>query len=273
MTDTKTDLCLYEVAGGVATLTLNRTERNNAWNLDLENAYFDGLERAREDDAVRVIVLTAAGKMFSPGADTNVLQGIESNEGGGDGVRRPQTFPLTIPKPIIVAINGSCAGIALCQVLMCDIRFAAAGAKFTTAFVRRGLVAEHGSSWILPRLIGQARALDLLLSGRVFLAEEAAELGLVNKVLPKESLLEETLAYARDLAANCSPKSMATIKAQVYRHLELGLRDAMREANQLMTRSFGYPDFREGVQSFVERREPAFESLPKAFESLPGEWE
>lgn len=269
MTDTKTDLCLYEVADGVATLTLNRTERNNAWNADLEIAYFDALQRARDDADARVIVLTAAGKMFSPGADTNVLQGIEGGVAAGGGTRRPQTFPLTIPKPIVVAINGSCAGIALCQVLMCDIRFAAAGAKFTTAFVRRGLVAEHGSSWMLPRLIGQAKALDLLLSGRVFTAEEAAELGLVNRVIAKEQLLDETLAYAKDMAASCSPKSMATIKAQVYSHLELPLRDAMREANKLMSRSFTFPDFGEGVKSFVERRPPAFEPLPTDYEPIP----
>lgn len=269
MADTKTELCLYDVTDGVATLTLNRTERNNAWNADLERAYFDALERARDDDEARVIVLTAAGKMFSPGADTNVLQGLEGGGDGGNAARRPQTFPLQIPKPIVVAINGSCAGIALCQVLMCDIRFAAAGAKFTTAFVRRGLVAEHGSSWVLPRLIGQAQALDLLLSGRVFLAEEAAELGLVNKVFPKEQLLDETLAYAKDIAANCSPKSMATIKAQVYSHLELPLQDAMREANKLMARSFSFEDFGEGVKSFVERRPPAFEPLPADYAPIP----
>lgn len=268
MTDTKTDLCLYEVADGVATLTWNRPERNNAWNGELERAYFDALERARDDDDVRVIVVTGAGKMFSPGADTQVLQGLES--GGGDGgVRRPQDFPLTIPKPIIAAINGSCAGIAFCQTLMCDLRFAAAGAKFTTAFVRRGLVAEHGSSWMLPRLIGQARALDLLLSGRVFLAEEAAELGVVNKVFPKETVLAETQAYAKDVAANCSPRSMATIKAQVYSHLESDLAAAMKEANALMARSFRFPDFQEGVNSFVERRAPSFDPVPSDYEPIP----
>src|ERR687885_113914 len=121
--------------------------------------------------------------------------------------RRPQTFPLTIPKPIVAAINGPCAGIGLVQALMCDIRFAAPGAKLTTAFARRGLIAEHGISWILPRLVGPARALDLLLSGRVVLGEEAARLGLVNRALPVESVLEETLAYARDLAAHCAPSS------------------------------------------------------------------
>ena len=144
---------------------------------------------------------------------------------------------------------------------MCDIRFAADGAKLTTAFARRGLVAEHGISWILPRLVGPARALDLLLSGRVVLAQEAAELGLVNRVFAPERLLEETLAYARDLAVNCSPASMATMKRQVYADYERALPDALAAANRLMEASFGAPDFAEGVSSFVERREPSFAPL------------
>jgi enoyl-CoA hydratase/carnithine racemase len=144
---------------------------------------------------------------------------------------------------------------------MCDIRFAAAGAKLTTAFARRGLVAEHGISWILPRLVGPARALDLLLSARVVLAEEAAEIGLVNRVLAPEALLDETLAYARELAAMCAPSSMATIKRQVYADLECGAADALAAANPLMLASLQADDFREGVASFVERRPPAFPSL------------
>src|SRR5919199_2255481 len=152
--------------------------------------------------------------------------------------RTPQTFPLTVPKPIVAAINGPCAGIGLVQALMCDIRFAAEGAKLTTAFSRRGLVAEHGISWMLPRLVGPARALDLLLSARVVLGEEAAALGLVNRALPADRLLDETLAYARDLAVNCSPASMATMKGQVYADLERGLEPALAEANRLMFDSF-----------------------------------
>ncbi|HEV2997893.1 MAG TPA: enoyl-CoA hydratase-related protein, partial [Solirubrobacteraceae bacterium] len=188
-------------------------------------------------------------------------EGTPTAEVPDPGLDRPQTFPLTIPKPIVAAINGPCAGLGLVQALMCDVRFAAAGAKLTTAFARRGLVAEHGISWILPRLVGPARALDLLLSGRVVLAEEAAGMGLVNRVCAPESLLEETLQYARDLARLCSPRSMARMKAQVYGALETGLAEALGEADELMLASFTEPDFAEGVASFMERREPRFGGL------------
>ena len=144
---------------------------------------------------------------------------------------------------------------------MCDLRFAAAGAKLTTAFARRGLIGEYGLAWMLPRLVGPAHALDLLLSGRVVLAEEAAELGLVNRVVAPEKLMDETLAYARELAANSSPASMAVIKDQVYGDLERGLDEAYARALELMGESFGREDFKEGVASFVERREPRFAPL------------
>ncbi len=147
---------------------------------------------------------------------------------------------------------------------MCDLRFAAAGAKLTTAFVRRGLVAEHGCSWVLPRLVGTSRALDLLLSGRVVLAEEALALGLVDRVVPLLDLQEAVTAYARDLAANCSPAAMAAIKHQVYRHYETDLATALRESNELMFAALDRPDFKEGVASFVERRAPRFAPLPKS---------
>ena len=252
-----------QIDDGVAILTLNRPERLNAWTAEMENRYFGLLEDLGGSPDVRVIVVTGAGRGFCAGADMQDLQAL--GEGtvadGARTERRAQTFPLTIPKPIIAAINGACAGIGLVQALMTDIRFAAAGAKFTTAFARRGLVAEHGISWILPRLVGPARALDLLLSSRVVLAEEAAALGLVNQVCAPEALLDETLAYARDVARNCSPASMATMKRQVYADLERGLNEALENADALMLRSFQAPDFVEGVASFVERRQPHFAAL------------
>jgi enoyl-CoA hydratase/carnithine racemase len=249
------------IEDGVALLTLNRPERLNAWTLEMESAYFRLLEECAASDEVRVIVVTGAGRGFCAGADMQELQelsdGVVSEE-RASAERLPQTFPLSIPKPIIAAINGPCAGIGLVQALMCDLRFAAEDAKLTTAFARRGLVAEHGISWVLPRLVGPARALDLLLSARVILGAEAAELGLVNRALAPERLLEAALAYALELATNCSPASMATIKRQVYADLERGLADAVGEADRLMLASFNAPDFAEGVASFIERREPAF---------------
>jgi enoyl-CoA hydratase/carnithine racemase len=252
------------VSDGVAMLTLNRPDRLNAWTADMERAYFDLLADCGERDDVRAIVVTGAGRGFCAGADMQELEALGQDGLDGAAERRdprPQSFPLTIPKPIIAAINGPCAGIGLVQALMCDLRFAAEGAKITTAFARRGLVAEHGISWILPRLVGPANALDLLLSGRVVLAEEAADLGLVNRALAPDTLIDETLAYARDLAGRSSPASMAAMKRQVYRDLDRELDDAIEEANRLMAESLQAPDFVEGVTSFVERREPNFAPL------------
>lgn len=258
------EVVLKTVEEGVALITLNRPERLNAWTAEMGHAYFDALEECAASTQVRAIVVTGAGRGFCAGADMQELKAL--GEGDLEAVSvvpddRPQTFPLSISKPIVAAINGACAGLGLVQALMCDIRFAAAGAKLTTAFSRRGLVAEHGISWMLPRLVGPARALDLLLSGRVVLGEEAAALGLVNRVVEPESLLEQTLAYARELAVASSPASMATMKRQVYADLTRELPDALEEANRLMGESFTAPDFVEGVASFLERREPRFVSL------------
>ncbi len=258
------EVLLIEVEQGVALLTLNRPERLNAWTGEMERDYFAALDECAADERVRAIVVTGAGRGFCAGADMQDLEALGSGEldaAEHAQERRPQSHPLSIPKPIVAAINGPCAGIGLVQALMCDVRFAAAGAKLTTAFARRGLVAEHGISWMLPRLVGPARALDLLLSGRVVLAEEALELGLVNRVLERERLLDETLAYAHELAVKCSPASMASMKAQVYRDLDGGLDGALDRADALMVASFSAPDFAEGVASFIERRDPAFAPL------------
>ena len=270
---------LYEVSGRVATVTLNRPEKLNAWTRSMEQEVRNAMQEAARDESVRVIVMTGAGRGFCAGADMSLLSTVAASgpgehplpdstataSDGSTGARpdfaRQYSYFPAIPKPIIAAINGPCAGIGLVQALMCDLRFAAAEAKLTTAFARRGLVAEHGISWILPRLVGPARALDLLLSGRVVLGEEAAAMGLVNRALPAEQLLGETLAYARDMATNCSPASMAAMKRQVYADLERGASEALAEADRLMLASFDRDDFREGVASFVERREPRFAPL------------
>jgi enoyl-CoA hydratase/carnithine racemase len=253
-----------QVQDGVAVLTLNRPDRLNAWTAEMEHAYFEMLEQCASAPEVRVIVVTGAGRGFCAGADMQALQAIGEGEAQSsvqEHARYPQTLPLSIPKPIVAAINGACAGIGLVQALMCDIRFAAEGAKLTTAFARRGLVAEHGISWMLPRLVGPANALDLLLSGRVVFAEEAQTLGLVNRVLAPDRLLDATLEYAHELVVNCSPKSMATMKRQVYADMQRELPDALAEADRLMLESFTAPDFAEGVTSFIERRDPRFAAL------------
>ncbi len=278
------EVVLFEVRDEVALLTFNRPDRLNAWTAEMQTRYFDLLEECASRPDVRVIVVTGAGRGFCAGADMQSLQQLAGGNGDGDSATsagdrssttgagdrssttgaddpRPVTFALSISKPVIAAINGACAGLGLVHAVMCDLRFAAASAKLTTAFSRRGLVAEHGIGWMLPRLVGPARALDLLLSGRIVLGQEAAELGLVNRAVEDERLLEEALAYARMLATECSPVSMALIKRQVYADCERGLGDSLQEANRLMGESFSGPDFGEGVRSFVERRPPAFAPL------------
>ena len=259
------DVVLWDEAEGVATLTLNRPDRMNAWTGEMEARYFDLLQQAADSPTVRAVVVTGAGRGFCPGADMDILSGGAAGGGGGltstGPGRRPKTFALTVPKIVVAAVNGACAGVGLVQALCCDVRFAAAGAKWTTAFARRGLVAEYGSSWLLPRLIGTSRALDLMASGRVFTSEEAQQLGLVAQVLPAGEVLDAAQAYARDLAANCSPASMAIMKQQIYTAWEQPLDQALTEANRLMVQSLKGVDFVEGVQSFVDRRPAAFQPL------------
>jgi enoyl-CoA hydratase/carnithine racemase len=258
------DLVLYDVLdGNVAQLTFNRPDRLNAYDTRMGNAYLDALERATKDPEVRSIVVTGAGRAFCAGADTSVLGGLGdgSIDVGTERTRLPQTTPLRVPKPIVAAINGPCVGYGFVQACFCDIRFAAAGAKIGTAFARRGLIAEYGTSWILPRLIGHGNAADLLLSGRTILAEEARDLGFVQRVFSPGLLMEGALTYARELATASSPTSMAIIKRQMLNDWVRGIQDAAVEADSLMAASFRSPDFVEGVSSFLEKRTPDFPPL------------
>ncbi|MGV9327012.1 enoyl-CoA hydratase-related protein [Streptosporangium sandarakinum] len=260
------DPVLSSIDGGVLTLTFNRPDRLNAWTDAMGRRYFDLLAEADRDPAVRVVVVTGAGRGFCAGADfedlTAVLNGSYRREDESD--RRSVTFPATLGKPVIAAVNGACAGLGMVCALACDLVFTADEAKWTTAFARRGLIAEYGLSWILPRLIGQARAMDLLLSGRTFTGVEAYELGLVSRSVPGESLLEETAAYARELALHSSPTSMAVMKRQIRGDWNRTLEEAEAAAVRLMTESFGRPDVTEGVAAFLERRAPRFPPLPRS---------
>jgi enoyl-CoA hydratase/carnithine racemase len=266
---TNDDLVLLEVHDGVAVVTLNRPERLNAWTPELQTRYHDLLDECAARADVRAVVVTGAGRGFCAGADMAVLSGLSNGAGATapafPGERngqdeRPVRHPLSIPKPLIAAVNGPCAGIGLVMALMCDIRFAAADAKITTSFSRRGLVAEHGISWILPRLVGPANALELLFSSRVLLGAEAAELGLVNRAFESD-VLGESVTYAGMLARECSPASLATMKRQIYADLSRDLPEAVDEASRLMAESFTRLDFAEGVASFLEHRPPHFAPL------------
>ena len=265
-----TDPVLYEVRdSGVAVLTLNRPERMNGWGGGLATAFYERLDDAEADPAVRAIVVTGKGRAFCAGADMGGLNTISNatvdGAGGTDvgklvGARHPH-FVMTMRKPVVAAINGACAGMGLTMALVCDVRFAAAGAKFTTSFARRGLIAEYGISWILPRVVGWGTALDLLLSGRVFLADEAAELRLVKEVVPPDELLPRAIGYAEDIAANCAPSSLAVIKQQVYADTMRDVFEASDRAEKLMHESMQRPDFIEGITSFFEKRPPNFPPL------------
>ncbi|MFJ8021835.1 enoyl-CoA hydratase-related protein [Streptomyces sp. NPDC096311] len=262
------DLVLYEVdEDGVATVTLNRPERKNAWSIPMERRFFALLDEAAQDPAVRVVIITGAGRAFCPGMD---VQRLEQNAQPGQSLNLRARVPMysarPLPKPMIAAINGACAGIGLVQALICDIRFAARGARLTTAFTRRGLAGEYNLPYVLPRVIGLENALDLLLSGRVFDADEAKDLGLVSRVVEPEDLLDAARAYAWDIARNCSPRAMAVVRHQVYGDLDRTFTDSLARSYSAMEFFAGSPDFREGVASFMEKREPKFEGLPPDFD-------
>jgi len=261
---------LYDVSDRIATITLCRPERMNAWTAVMEHDVREAMQAASTDDEVRVIVLTGAGRAFCAGADMEALKTIDP-----DAMRRAENIPPfdmnrrpdwqtryayypSIPKPVIGMLNGATAGIGLVHALYCDLRFAAEGAVFTTAFARRGLIAEHGISWMLPRIVGHANALDLLMSARRVSSDEALRIGLVNRLYPAEKLREETYACARDIADFVSPSAMAVIKRQVYDVPFQTLAEATIDANREMMASLRGADFREGVASFMEKRPPKF---------------
>lgn len=277
---------IYEVKDRIATITLNRPDRLNAYTPKMADSIKRAMADAAGDSHVRVIVLTGAGRGFCAGADMEVLSGhIEGGASAGPSAAKPgavdNTFTSNLgpsldehfadaerfgyfartKKPVIAAINGPIAGIGLVMALYADLRFAADKAVFTTSFAQRGLIAEHGISWLLPRLVGQANALDLLLSARKIGAEEARALGLVNKVFAQETFLENVLAYARTLAETVSPRSMAIMKAQVWKANFQDFNTALASADEEMKVSLGHSEFKEGVAHFLEKRPAKFADI------------
>ena len=267
---------LYEIAGPVATISFNRPDRLNALTDRTQVELKHALIQAEKDEQVVGIILTGVGRAFSAGADMKSLGQIAASgkidqdedlsklraESGGRETDPELSvtwgFIPSIRKPVIAAVNGPCAGMSFAIAALCDMRFASEKAVFTTSFSQRGLIAEHGLSWILPRLLGPSRALDVLWSTRRFDASEGERLGFVDRVVPHEDLLAEARAYIENLARSCSPTSIMIMKRQVYIHLMRPLHEALEESNKLMADSLRRDDFKEGVASFVEKRAPAF---------------
>ncbi len=233
--------------------------------------------RAAADRRVVGIVLTGAGRGFCAGADLGVLGSVTgesdappagdafvptTSETSHPDLSGEYTYLLAVDKPIVAAINGPIAGMAVPIALCCDLRFMAEDAPLVTAFAQRGLIAEWGLSWLLPRLVGVGAAMDLLFSSRRVSGREAATLGLVNAAMPADQVLEHSRDYVRQIAERCSPTSLAIMKRQVYEQLHAGLGPAEQESQRLMLESFGRPDSREGVASFLEKRPPRFDRLP-----------
>ena len=268
---------LYSVHDRIATITLHRPDKLNAWTATMEKEVRAAMYQAERDDDVRVIVLTGAGRGFCAGADMSLLQAVTEkgphdlhrddllrNTGEGERVNvRPDFqkkysyFP-SIQKPVIAAVNGAAVGLGFILCLYCDLRFASETARFGTAFAQRGLIAEYGLAWLLPRLIGPANALDMLFSARLVDAAEAARMGLVNQVFPQEQFLYHVYAYAKELAYNVSPRSLRVIKQQVYNAMFQTLSEAFEASEQEMMESLQCADFKEGVAHFLEKRAPVF---------------
>src|SRR5580704_6666714 len=267
---------LYQVADRIGTITLNRPDKLNAWTAIMEREVRSAVEEAERDENVRVIVLTGAGRAFCAGADMSVLstvaekgldaartaQAVQKTESKPDGVRddfrhKYLYFPA-VTKPVIAAINGPVVGLGLVIALYCDIRFASDAARFGTAFSRRGLIAEYGLAWLLPRVVGLPNALDLLFSARMIDATEAQRMGLANAVFPADALQGKVREYAHDLAANVSPRSMRGMKTQVYEGMFQTLGEAFELSEREMLASLQCEDFKEGVAHFLAKRPAAF---------------
>jgi enoyl-CoA hydratase/carnithine racemase len=267
---------LYNVANRVATITLNRPDKLNAWTARMESEVRSHMESAEQDDEVRVIVLTGAGRGFCAGADMSLLSAVaerglddrgrehvlhnERNRREGvsaDFQKRYSYFPA-IGKPVIGAINGPVVGLGLVITLYCDLRLASDASRFSTTFARRGLIAEYGTAWMLPRIIGIANALDLLFSARTIDAAEALRMGLVNRIFPQEIFLEKVRESAQELASTVSPRSLRIIKRQVYEAMSQPLAEAFDISVREMMACFRTEDFKEGVAHFVEKRPAAF---------------
>jgi len=255
---------LFETMGRVALIRLNRPQTLNALTMAMLADIRRLVATAEADPEVTAIAFVGEGRGFCSGLDSQAL--VESTRAGSAGQRSggpdlPGMFSylLEVGKPVISAVNGVAAGGGFVLAMMSDLRFGSEAASFTTIFSKRGLIAEHGTSWLLPKLVGASRALDLLWSSRRVNAEEALRIGLLDRVLPADELLPAVVEYVDQLAETVSPNSIAVIKAQVYRHLSEAARPALEDSDRLTKASLDHPDAKEGAMALVERRAPRFQ--------------
>jgi len=254
-----------EIDDPVALITLDRPDKLNALTYPMLAELRAAVERAADDPAVVGIVITGEGRGFCSGLDASVL-GETTTAGSSsrpktDDVPGLFTWLLSVPKPIIAAVNGVAAGGGFVLAVMADIRIASTAGSFTSIFSKRGLIAEHGTTWILPRLIGTGGALDLLWSSRKIDAAEAYRLGLVQQVVEPEDLVDAARRYVAELAENVSPASVADTKRLLYAHLGSGYVDALREIDDVQYAALDRVDAKEGAAALIEKRAPNFPRL------------
>jgi enoyl-CoA hydratase/carnithine racemase len=258
-----------EQQGPLAIIRLNRPEVLNAVTFEMIDTFRAAVGEAEADPGVTAIAVTGEGRAFCSGFDASALAAIAADMSQDREISRSGEAPalfsflLAVRKPLIAAVNGPAAAGGLVLALMCDLRFASETASFSTVFAKRGLIAEHGVSWLLPRLVGASRALDLLWSSRKVDAQEAFRIGLVDRVAPADDLLSVVADYAAGLAEVVAPRAIATIKQQVYGDLSRDFMNAACVAHELKLQSIAHPDVAEGAGAFLEKRKPRFAALDR----------
>ena len=254
---------------GVALIEMGEPGSLNLWDTDLEVGLLGALDELGADPGTRAIGVVSRGRAFCGGADLSRVQALlaadrPAAEVADDVLERRITRALATPTPIVAGINGACVGIGLALALTCDFRVAATDARFRAAFPERGLIAEHGTSWLLPRIVGLGDALDMLLTSRTVEAEEAYAMRLVSRLVEPDGLRSAVLEVLTRIAGTVSPRSAAVIKDQVYADQGRPVEPALRAAADEMAGAFRSPDATEGVRSFLEKRPAQFPPYSRA---------
>ncbi len=261
---------VYEVEGRSAVIRLNRPEKLNAFTYHTLGEIHKALALAVADPAVAGIIVTGTGRGFSSGLDSQALMDTVSGVGNRgpasvESAELPGLFSyfLDAPKPIIAAVNGVAAGGGFVLATKCDVRICSTAASFSTTFMKRGLIAEHGMTWLLPRLVGPGAAFDLLLTSKRIDAAEAFRLGLVEYLVEPDDLLSRARAYVDLIAASAAPLAVAESKQLLYRHMGTPHPESFREADKVQWDAVARPDASEGARALIEKREPHFAPLPR----------